>query len=80
MGTALIKTVTKTKAENMEDVCIIHKLHPEKQLRQNSFLYHCKEPQRRMQKNSGRYKGSCGKLIIFSSKVINFQHFAQTST
>ena len=33
-----------------------------------------------MQKNNGRHKGSCWTLIIFSSKVINFEYFAQTST
>ena len=29
---------------------------------------------------NGRHKGSFWTLIIFSSKVINFEHFAQTST
>ena len=31
-------------------------------------------------KINGRHKESCWTLIIFSSKVINFKHFAQTST
>ena len=39
MDKTLIKTVTKTKGEDIEDIS--HKLHLEKQLRQNSFLYHC---------------------------------------
>ena len=30
--------------------------------------------------NNGRHKGSCWTLILFSSKVISFEHFAQTST
>ena len=43
MDKARIKTVTKTKGEETEDVYsnILHKLHLEKQLCQNSFLYHC---------------------------------------
>ena len=31
-------------------------------------------------KNNGKHKGSCSTLIIFSSEVINFKHFSQTST
>ena len=31
-------------------------------------------------KNNGRHQRSCWTLIIFSSKVINFEYFAQTST
>ena len=31
-------------------------------------------------KNNGKHKGSYWTLIIFSSKVINFEHFVQTST
>ena len=31
-------------------------------------------------KNNGRHKRSCWTLIIFSSNLTNFEHFAQTST
>ena len=33
-----------------------------------------------MQNDNGRQKGTYWALIIFSSKVINFEHFVQTST
>ena len=29
-------------------------------------------------KSNGRHKGSCWTLIVFSSKIINLEHFAQT--
>ena len=43
MDETLIKRITKTKGEDTEGVYqnILHKLYLEKQLRQNSFLYHC---------------------------------------
>ena len=43
MDKTLMKKVTKTKSEDTEDVYenILHKLHLEKQLYQNSFSYHC---------------------------------------
>ena len=59
---------------------ILHKLHLEKQLRQNSFYIPLLRTSEENAKNNGKHKGRCWTLIIFSSKVINFEHFAQIST
>ena len=64
------KTYIKTFFKN----CILKKKLPQ------NFLYQCQEPPWKNAKNHGKHKGNCCKLIIFSSKVINFKHFAQTST
>ena len=64
------KTYTKTFFIN----CIL-KTTPSKQL----FIPLLKTSEENA-KNNGRHKGCCWTLVIFSSKVIDFEHFAQTST
>ena len=81
MDKTLIKTVTKLKVKTPKTYtktfftnCI---------LRNNSIktaFYTTVKNLEENAKNNRRHKGSCGTLIIFSSKVINFEHFAQTST
>ena len=82
MDKTLIKTVTKPKGEDTKMYtktfftnCILK--NNSKQL----FIPLLRTSEENV-KNNGRHKGrgSCWKLIIFSSKVINFEHFGQTST
>ena len=83
MNKTFIKTKTKqrlkmktlkTYAKTFFTSCIL-KTTPSKQL----FIPLLRTSEENA-KSSGRHKGSCWTLIIFFSKVINFEHFAQTST